>query len=201
MKRGVLIVLEGIDGSGKTTIAHLLSKRLEEHGIPNIITAEPRYQEYKDILAKLDPSEKITPYIEALLFAADRLKHAEKVILPSIRSGKVGICDRYYFSSLAYQGAQGVPLAWIYELNKYVPRPDIAFYLDIEPEEGLRRVGKSRDKRTKFERLELLRKAREIYRMLSSSGEMILVNTIGKSPEQILDEILGILREKSLVDI
>jgi len=194
-------VLEGIDGSGKTTIAQLLSRKLEEQGIPNIITAEPRYQEYKEILAQLDPSEKTTPYIEALLFAADRLKHAEKVIIPSIKEGRVVICDRYYFSSLAYQGAQGVPLAWIYELNKYVPRPDIAFYLDIEPEEGLRRVGKSRDKRTKFEKLELLKKAREIYRTLSSSGELILIDVMNKSPDQIVREILDVLRKRSLLNV
>lgn len=175
-RKGLLVVFEGLDGSGKTTLVAAVHEELTKvRGLKSIVTYEPRYPEFKKLLESLEYSER-SAYVEALIFAADRMKHVNEVIEPHLAKGYLVLVDRYYYSSLAYQGARGVPLSWIREINKHAPKPDLAFYLDVEPEEGLkRRAGLEGWKR--FERLELLRRAREIYLKLVDEGELILLDT------------------------
>ena len=136
------VVIEGIDGSGTTTHARLLTSWLAEQGLQVESTCEPSAgpvgRLVRDVLG--GPSEAEPPgwAVMALLFAADRMDHAERTILPATRSGRWVICDRYDLSSLVYQSVTATTaepvVAWIRELNLRVPRPDLTIVLDVAPE-------------------------------------------------------------------
>jgi len=193
--KGALITLEGIDGSGKSAIAGLLCKELSERGYPVTCSYEPRFEEYKRLIRGLG-EDRESIYVETMLFAADRLLHYSRILRPALLKGHIVIVDRYYHSSLAYQGARGVPLEWIRSLNRFVPRPDMAIYLDVDPRVGLsRKEGEAWDK-TRFQKLGLLERVRGIYRRLAEGGELILVDAdrpLSKVYDDVLSLILGFL--------
>lgn len=140
MTRGLFIVFEGLDGSGKTTQAKLLADRLSERGRRVHLTAEPTTgpigAELRHYLAhRLSFDPRVLPY----LFAADRADHlynAESGILAALASGVTVICDRYVLSSLAYQSTEAAR-ELVETLNRDFPPPDLTVYLDVTPEEGL----------------------------------------------------------------
>jgi dTMP kinase len=128
MRRGVLIALEGVDGSGKTTQAMSLAATLARGGRRALCTREPtagpagrRLREY---LA--GPARSLTAAEELALFQADRREHVEKTIQPALARGWVVVTDRYYYSSAAYQGALGLdPEAILAASEAFAPRPDL----------------------------------------------------------------------------
>lgn len=172
---GLFVVIEGIDGAGKTLHSKLLQKALEREGFAAVYTAEPSEGPVGRLLRDFSlKGVKLPPEVETLLFAADRLQHVESAILPNLREGKIVICDRYLHASLAYQGAQSVDLKWIREVNKFAVKPDLAIYLDVTAEVGLSRISKRR--KSVFEKIDMERKVREIYLELVKSGELVLVD-------------------------
>ncbi len=188
--RGRLIVFEGLDGSGKTLIASMVAERLRACGFEVVVSWEPRFDEYKALIGSLPRDSAEAPFIEALLFAADRLLHYVEIVGPALEEGKVVLLDRYYYSSMAYQGSRGVPLGWIREINRYVPRPDLAIYLDVPPEEGLRRKHGSSWRR--FEEISILERVRETYLRLVDVGELRLVDAT-RSPEEVVEEVMSLV--------
>jgi len=191
-RKGLLVVLDGIDGSGKTTHSKILATELRRRGVTVLLTCEPTTGPIGTLLREhfLEVS-KTYPEVEALLFAADRFLHLKSEIMPAIKRGEVVICDRYVYASLAYQGAQGLSLEWIRQINRFAVKPDLAICLDLPPEVAFRRIAFRA--RSMLERLELERKAREVYLKLAESGEMILVNALeplGRVSEQILSMVL-----------
>jgi dTMP kinase len=140
---GVLLALEGIDGSGKSTQAHLLAKALSHRGANVVLTREPtagpagiRLRHY---LA--GPTRYLSPAAELGLFMDDRRDHVTTVILPALATGQVVITDRYYYSSVAYQGALGLDPAGILDDNEaFAPRPGLAFFLTLPPALALTRL-------------------------------------------------------------
>jgi dTMP kinase len=99
-------------------------------------------------------------------FLRDREEHVRDLLLPALSEGKVVVVDRYYFSTVAYQGARGLDPAELLRLNAFAPEPDILVVLDVAPEVGLRRVRERGDVADQFERADELEKAREIFRTL-----------------------------------
>ena len=177
--RGILVALEGIDGAGKTLVASLVAGRLRGRGLSVLVTREPWSPEYRALIRSL-PDDDYSPVIEALLFAADRLVHVERIIVPGLASHDVVITDRYYYSSAAYQGARGVPVPWILGINAFAPEPDLAVYLDVPPDEGLRRRARAgRQDLSRFEKLDILRRAREIYLAMVEAGLLTIVDATG----------------------
>lgn len=154
--KGLFIVFEGGEGSGKTTQARLLSEALTSFGVENTITREPGDTplgaDIRKILLDRDRAP-MTKMAEALLFAADRAEHVENVIKPVLHAGGVVICDRYIASTIAYQGyANGLDRAVLWEINRWTSSwidPDVTFFLDVDPVVGLERA--MRVKRTRFE--------------------------------------------------
>lgn len=118
-------------------------------------------------------SRSFTPETEALLFSADRIEHGKK-IKKALEEGKVIISDRYLHSSLAYQGAAGVNVAWMKKLNKHALKPDLVILLDIDPDKSLKRVS-DRDK-TVFEENKYLKKVRSEYLAYADAGELVVVD-------------------------
>ena len=143
--RGRLITLEGVEGAGKSTQVETLRAWLAARGVSVLATAEPDGTplgaSLRRVLGELD---RVTPLTEALLFAASRAEHVQRVIRPALVAGQVVLCDRYVDSTVAYQGyGRGVSLETIAQLNRVATegcRPDLTLVLDLDVAEGLRRV-------------------------------------------------------------
>lgn len=192
MSEGILIVIEGIDGAGKTSVSKEVTQRLKDLGFKAVYTYEPYTQFIVDIVNEY--WGEIDPVVQTLLMAADRYYHISKVILPYMKSGYVVISDRYYYSSLAYQGAQGVDLQWILDVNKFVVKPKLAVYLDVDPEVGLKRKESSTTRVRSIEAdLKLIKRARNIYLDLVSRGELILIDgrlELGRVVDEVMRYVL-----------
>jgi dTMP kinase len=161
---GWLIVLEGIDGAGKSTIVRRISEYCESIGKTWVASAEPTRGPWGMKLRKSMTEGRLTLEDELELFLKDRAEHVEGVILPNLRQGKVVILDRYYISTAAYQGARGVSPEWVLTENeRFAPKPDIVLLLDFDPAAGLERIAARGDKPNSFEQLDQLREVRKIF--------------------------------------
>jgi len=192
-KRGVFIVFEGIDGSGKDTHIKLLSEELRQQGQSVLETAEPSGNEVGALLRRYQrkSGKRLPAETEALLYTADRYEHVRNVVEPALKKGQIVLSNRYFYSTLAYQGAMGVDLDWIREMNRFAPKPDAAILLDILPEFSLQRL---RRRRTVFEQLENLRRVREIYVRLVKGGELVRVDA--DRPKRVVQaELLALVQE------
>jgi len=192
-RKGTLIAIEGLDGSGKTTISKAIVKWLSNIGLDAMYTAEPSTSPIGELIrSKIILGEfRKDARIEALLFAADRLWHVLYEIKPLLEKGKIVVTDRYYFSSIAYQGALGIDLEWIKILNRFVVKPDLAIYIDVTPEEALARK-KKEGLKILFENLEYLRRVRQLYLDMVKDGELRLVNGM-KRLEEVLNDVKSII--------
>lgn len=146
MTKGLFIAVEGPDGSGKTTAIHEIKRRLEEKGHEVVLTREPGGtpigEKIREILLDNENTE-MADTTEALLYAAARAQHVQEKINPLIASGKTVITDRYFYSSLAYQGyGRGLGIETIMSLSKFAisgTYPDKVLFFDITPETALSR--------------------------------------------------------------
>lgn len=166
MKKGHLFVLEGIDGTGKTTLSHMLAERLLKAGYTVELTREPSDGLWgRRIRESFLASARLSLQEECELFLLDRKDHVANVILPGLETGKVVVCDRYYFSTMAYQGARGANVEEIRIQNEWIaPVPDRVFYLQLKPEKALQRIQELRgDIPNNFESLEYLRRVAAIF--------------------------------------
>ncbi|MBQ3713745.1 MAG: dTMP kinase [Spirochaetia bacterium] len=189
------IVLEGLDGCGTTTQTALLVKKLEECGIKGYSTKEPTDGSIgRFIRSVLQKKESVDPFTLALLFSADRNEHVygENGIIEQTQAGKMVVCDRYFFSSLAYQSLF-IDYDTVGELNRFYPLPEYLFYIDLSPEECQARVESRGDETELFEHLELQRKIDVNYKKslsLLAASEMKTVVIDGRgSIEDIHNQI------------
>ena len=155
--RGMLISIEGIDGSGKSTLVRHLAKQLQNYGCSVVTTKEPGGSSLGKLLREILQHQPVAlmSRAEYLLFAADRAQHMDEVIKPALALGSIVISDRMADSSLAYQGyGRGEDLAMINTINRWAMqefKPDLTFYMKIEPEEAIKRL-KRRATLTAFEK-------------------------------------------------
>jgi len=184
---GAFIVLEGIDGVGKTTISKRLGAWLEGRGRKAVLTAEPT-EGWLGMAVRRANREDLDPRTEALLFTADRCQHT-LAIERLLAEGKVVVCDRYYGSTVAYQGAaleRGMgegAVEWLLAMNRPVMRrPDLTVLLTCDPGAAMRRVG-ARGDRSKFEREGYLSRVQEIYLMLAGDLGWTVVGSDGPLDE------------------
>lgn len=145
--RGKFITFEGGEGSGKTTIIRQLAEELIAAGYNVVTTREPGGGKISEAIRDIILDKKNTEMdarTEALLYAASRRQHLVEVILPGLNENSIILCDRYLDSSLAYQGvARGLGISEVYKMNQFATDgilPDCTFYIDIDPEVGLRRI-------------------------------------------------------------
>ncbi len=163
--KGRLIVFEGIDGTGKSTQIEMLANRLQTEGYDVITTREPTNGRYGQKIRNLYQDRKTVSKEEELqLFINDRKEHVKDLLSPSLASGKVVLCDRYYFSTAAYQGANGFDPKDILQRNSFAPVPDLVLLFDLTPEESIRRITRSRgDTLNDFEQKETLTAVKQIF--------------------------------------
>ena len=199
MNKGKFIVFEGIDGAGKTTQKQLLAKRLTESGVDVDVSAEPTTNESGKALRRALSGQEKKSYCEmAAMFVLDRIGHNAE-ISKLVAEGKTVISDRYYYSSLAYQG-KATDYDWVRAMNINCPeirRPDVCIYLDLTPEESLKRISNGRESVEIYENLEKLTDVRASFYYaiedLRKDGEQIFIVDASRSLEEISDEIFNIV--------
>ena len=191
---GLFIVIEGIDGTGKSTQAKMLERGLREAGHTVLLDREPSDGPYGKILRDSATTGRLSPQEELDLFHKDRKHHLDEVILPALQRGETVILDRYYFSTMAYQGQRGFDPQEIRETNlRFAPNPDILFILDLEVDQARERIGVRGDTTNEFEQRDALQYCRDTF--LSVSNEEF-AHVIDSS--QTLDEIHQQMLEISL---
>ncbi len=187
----LFIVLEGIDGSGKTTQTFMLEHRLRKMGRKVYATREPTDGIIGGIIrAALTTKLRISHRTLQILFAADRSEHV-KEIEERRKAGYDVICDRYYFSSIAY-GMVDLDMDWLLKMNSVFPEPDITILLDLPAETALKRLG-DRYSKTFFERKVFLSKVRENFMILSRKFNNFYIVDGSKTEEEVHKEIFDIV--------
>lgn len=189
--KGFFIVLEGIDGSGKTSIAQKLVVDLTNMGFRTNYTCEPYSTLYIDVLKNRYNNYR-DAYLDALTYAADRVVHLKTIIQPSLERGEIVVCDRYFYSSVAYQSAQGAPYEWILCVNKYMLRPDLAIYLDVDPVTGLKRKRGYISRFPEYEEVGFLNRVREYYLRMVSEGYLKYIDA-SKDFESVYSSVLKLV--------
>ncbi|MFW5903944.1 MAG: dTMP kinase [Candidatus Saliniplasma sp.] len=182
------IVLEGIDGSGKSSVVRSLKKIHPKY----YITQEPSESEAGK-LAKKAANKQHSPYLDLFLYLADRVEHTEE-IKEILNEGRTVVCDRYWGSTSAYQAASD-KIALEYTESIQMPfllKPDLTILFDIDPETALQRIS-DRNIKSKYEKMEFLKKVRENYLKLAEKHNWQIIDA-GLSPEEVLSKV------KELID-
>ena len=184
MEKGIFIVLEGLDGSGLSTQAAFLETHLRKTGYKTLLTKEPTTGLIGGMIREALRRDWSTSFKSLqLLFCADRARHLEEEIEPALRKGRVVVCDRYMFSTLAFGFAAGVDTHWLFNVNREFRAPDLTIFIDISPDISLSRISKGREKRELFERREMLSKVRRAYLNLAKRYRFRIVNGEGSTEE------------------
>ena len=188
--RGAFICIEGLDGCGKSTQAKLLVKRLKKNHNA-VYTAEPSRGKIGTCIREnyLYGERRFSVVLEALLFAADRIEHLESEVFPFLNKGYLVISDRYVYSSLAYQGAAGLSLEWIESINGHAIQPDLAVFIDVNPETVMSRL---KPKKSVMENLETQKKVREIYLKFVEDGRLTRIDG-DKSEKEVAKEVYEVV--------
>ena len=144
MKAGTLVALEGLDGSGKTTQVAALARALRARAFDVVATKEPTDGPWGRLIrAMAAAGEHPDPDEELRWFVEDRREHVRGVLAPALAAGRVVVTDRYFLSTVAYQGARGHdPERLLRESEAEFPLPDLALLLELDPAAGLARVGR-----------------------------------------------------------
>lgn len=207
MNKGLFIVFEGGEGSGKTTAIEEIYKWLSNQGYECIKTREPGgikiSEDIRNII--LDKNNTIMDSrTEALLYAAARRQHLVEKIIPALNKGNIILCDRFLDSSLAYQGyARGLGIDEVMSINSFAIgkyMPDVSILFDIDPEEGLKRINLNAQRevnRIDLEKIDFHKKVREGYNIVySQNRNRIEKIDASKSKEDVVNMVKNIISRK-----
>lgn len=198
----LFIVIEGLDGSGGTTQSRLLQEWITAQGYNAHLTQEPSEGPIGDFLREAlgntGEASKMGDNVLPYLFAADRRDHLDREILPALEKNTHVVCDRYYHSSLAYQGLSvGLPL--VAYLNDPFRAPDLTFFLYLSPEVSFERVQLRGLPVERFETLDRLRSVADAYQTVlahcRSRGEKIQSIDATRSIEEIHNDITNAVKQ------
>ena len=190
------IVLEGIDGAGKSTQTELLNDWLVSEGYNTKKIVEPTTSDIGKVirneLMNPESTNDINQQRLTLLFAADRLTLKEEILKAKESKDMIIISDRSFYSSICYQNNSSVDKNWIYDVNLHTPRPDLTILLDLDEKDAITRC----DKEEAFENIQFLEKTRKNYlNLLEIEKNIVVVDATG-SVEEVQEKIREILQEK-----
>ncbi len=184
MPAGLFIVIEGIDGTGKSTQARLLGEWFKSQGREVVLSREPTDGPWGKKLRESASTGRLSPEDELQYFLNDRRQHVDELIKPALAEGKVVILDRYYFSTMAYQGARGFDPVEIRRRNEeFAPVPDLLLILDLDVDTAHTRIGVRGDTTNEFEKRENLMRCREIFLSLRNENFARVVDSNGTLEE------------------
>jgi dTMP kinase len=193
------VVLEGIDGCGKSSVAKLLVKKIGKRAV---FTREPT-DSWIGKAVRRGEKRELSPYTDALLFMADRAQHTLE-ISKLLGRGRLVVSDRYYHSTVAYQAAclkdvfKGDAFRWLLDANLRISlEPDLTVILDIPPELGLERI-KGRSKLSRFEQLSFLKEVRANYLKLARLDQSIVRVDARGDLESVTETVLNLVNERNL---
>lgn len=194
---GTLITFCGLDGCGKSSMIQRVAEVLRKRGDDYIITKQPTdamrnteiFRTFMDC-----PDNSAYEYRSlSLMAAADRIQHVNKVILPALERGKTVICDRYFYSCLANLRARGyLDDNWIYEISESIPKPDVAFFLDVPVELAVSRVRRREAEKDRYIDMDLQYKLRDEYKNICNTNGGVLVRSdidINRTYSQVIDKV------------
>ena len=200
MKKGLFIVFEGGEGTGKTTAIESIYDWVIEKGLKCIKTREPGgikiAEEIRQVILNKE-NTKMDGRTEALLYAAARRQHLVEKVIPALEDGYIVLCDRFIDSSLAYQGyARGLGIEEVMSINKFAIgdyMPDLSILFDLDPKIGLERISMSGERevnRLDLEKIEFHEKVREGYnKVYNDNKERITKINADQSKENIVNEL------------
>lgn len=193
LKKGFVIAIEGIDGAGKTTQARMLYDYLKKQKIKTILSKEPTDGVHGQKIRELAQGKRASthPREEYQLFVEDRKLHVENVVGPALVEKKIVILDRYYFSTMAYQGALGLdPAAIKTENETFSPIPEVVFLINVSPAVGIGRIRNGRKEiPNAFEHEENLTKVANIFKTMDAP---YIKNIDGTAPiDQVHSDIIN----------
>lgn len=203
----LFITLEGPEGSGKTSAINKVKEILQSQGHEIVMTREPGGTSISEQIREVILNKNNTsmdPRTEALLYAASRRQHLVEKIWPSVKEGKIVICDRYLDSSLAYQGfARNLGIEDILKINMYATEntfPDLTLLFDLDPEIGLGRINADKNRevnRLDLEKLSFHKAVREGYLKLAKMyPERFVIIDASKSKEEVVEQTLKAIEER-----
>ena len=196
MNKGLFITFEGADGCGKTTQMNLLKDYLIQNGYEVVLTREPGAkglgEQLREILLNYDG--EVADRCESFLFLADRAQNIETIVIPSIKQGKIVLCDRHIDSTVAYQGyGRGLDLDEINYLNNIATggiKPDLTYVFDVDVETSAKRVGDEKD-RMESAGKEFFNRVRNGYLELAKQNpQRIKVINSTRSIEEVFQDVL-----------
>jgi dTMP kinase len=193
----MLVAIEGLDGSGKSSLMENLASLLRRTDEAFVLTYEPTDGPIgREIKAYLEEDGERNLALEALMFAADRVWHLENLIGPALQEGKIVVTDRYKYSSLAYQSSPEIPEEWIEEINAFAPEAEVAVFLDADPETCRHRLEGTRRMASVMDDLETQWAIYRRYLDMVEAGRLIMVN--GKrSQREVAEEVFELILEGS----
>jgi len=204
---GKFIVLEGLDGSGKSAQVDLVIKFLQDSGKEVVVTKEPTMdseagRKIKQVLRKeiiVEPLELQKLYVQ------DRREHLQNKVIPALKAGKYVVSSRYAFSTFAYGYSSGLDVKLLVDLNKEFLLPDLTIIVDVDPESCIKRIESRGEPKEFFEELGKLTKVNEIYKKTpqmfpalggsASGGEIVLVDG-RKSISEVFENIKKVIEKK-----
>jgi len=195
MSLPLFIVIEGIDGTGKSTQLKRLADWLSTQGREVVASREPTDGPWGKKLRESAVTGRLSSEDELQYFLNDRQQHVEELIAPALASGKVVILDRYYFSTMAYQGSRGFDPVEIRRRNEaFAPIPDLLLILDLDVDQALERIGSRGDTANEFEKRGNLERCREIFLSLTSEPFVRVIPTEG-TPDDVAEKIRSAVTE------
>lgn len=202
-KAGVFIVLEGVEGSGKSTQARCLQEALASAGYDTVLTHEPGATDLGIAVREILLEGGIQPVApaELFLYLADRAQHVSEVIKPALERGAVVVCDRFSPSTIAYQGAgRGLGTDLVAQLCAVATgglEPDLVLVLDLAPDLGLRRISHGPD-RMESEPVRFHERVREAYLELARSDSTRFAVLDGSlPPDRVAEAVSEVVRERT----
>lgn len=207
MRKGLFIVFEGGEGTGKTTAIESIYDWIKEKGFNCIKTREPGgikiSEEIRQVILNKE-NTNMDGRTEALLYAAARRQHLIEKVIPALESGYIVLCDRFIDSSLAYQGyARGLGIDEVMSINKFAIgeyMPDLSIIFDLDPKIGLERISRNNERevnRLDLEKIDFHERVREGYNIIynSDTNRRIKINA-EKSKEDVFKEIQNVILNK-----
>ena len=186
---GFLLAIEGIDGAGKSFQAQAVARVLEDRGLDVVLTREPTQGRWGRLLRESMTKGRLSPADELNAFLEDRKEHVRDLIRPALAAGRIVITDRYYFSTVAYQGAAGFDPQELLRLNEAIAlEPHLLVLIDLDPAVSLARIGRRDGRTNEFETLGQLQRSRDIFLGLRKPYLLTLDGTA--SPGDLRDRIL-----------
>jgi dTMP kinase len=189
----MFIVIEGIDGTGKSTQAKRLAEYFRSQGSEVTLSREPTDGVWGTMLRNSASTGRLSPQEELDAFLKDRQEHVTETIKPALAAGHVVILDRYYFSTMAYQGARGFDPQKIRDDNEaFAPVPDLLLILDLDLDTALTRIGTRGDTANEFEQRSNLERCRAIFLSLKDEPFVRIILSSG-SPDEVFAGIVRAL--------